>query len=91
MLDKVKLSLRVSNTAFDDEIQDLIDASKIDLGLGGVSNEALATADALIQRAIIVYARGSFGMANPDSDKYLEAYENIRMKLALSGEHNVLE
>lgn len=91
MLDKVKLALRVSNTVFDDEINDLIDAAKIDLDLGGVSNEALLEADALIQRAIIIYAKGNFGMANPDSEKYGEAFENVRMKLALSGKHNVLD
>jgi hypothetical protein len=37
MLDKVKNALRVKTAAFDDEIQDLIDACKADLRLVGVN------------------------------------------------------
>ena len=37
MLDKVKAALRVKTTAFDDEVQGLIDACKADLRLVGVN------------------------------------------------------
>lgn len=89
MLDKVKLALRVSNSAFDDEITGLIEAAKIDLRNGGVLKTD--PADALVERAIILYAKANYGMANPDSVKYDEAYHNLRQKLSLSGRHNVLE
>lgn len=89
MLDKVKLALRVSNSAFDDEITSLIEAAKIDLENGGVLK--VDPADALVERAIILYAKANYGMANPDSVKYDEAYHNLRQKLSLSGRHNVLE
>lgn len=91
MLEKVKLSLRVTNKVFDDEVQDLIDAAKLDLYAGGVSQESLASPDALVQRAIVLYAKANYGMANPDSEKYDDAYHNVRQKLSLSGKHNVLE
>lgn len=89
MLEKVKLALRVSNSAFDDEITSLIEAAKIDLQNGGVLRTD--PADALVERAIVLYAKANYGMANPDSVKYDEAYHNLRQKLSLSGKHNVLE
>lgn len=39
MLEKVRLALRITTTAFDEEIQDLIVAALADLGIAGVSNE----------------------------------------------------
>ena len=38
MLDKVKTALRVTTTAYDVEIEDYIDAAKLDLGLAGVDS-----------------------------------------------------
>lgn len=65
MLDKVKNALRVKTTAFDDEVQGLIDACKADLRLVGVNvpeekaaeGETPAAADPLITRAIILTQR----------------------------------
>ena len=50
MLTKVKLALRISTDLFDEELQDLINAGMLDLGIAGVSGEE---ADPLITRAII--------------------------------------
>lgn len=91
MLAKVKLSLRVTSDVFNDEITDLIEAAKLDLYAGGVSQDLLDTPDAWVERAIILYAKANYGMANPDSEKYDDAYHNVRQKLSLSGKHNVLE
>lgn len=92
LLEKVKLSLRVDGNAFDEEILDLIEAAKLDLEAGGVHQEAIDNPDAWVQRAIVLYAKSNFGMANPDSEKYGEAYHNVRQKISLSIEHNhVLE
>ena len=46
MLDKVKLALRITTTAFDSEINDLIAAALADLGLAGVTT--LTETDPLI-------------------------------------------
>lgn len=88
MLAKVKLSLRVSGNAFDDEINSIIEAAKLDLKGGGVFVKNEAPLDPLIERAIILYAKANFGMANPDSIKYDEAYHNLRQKLSLFGDYN---
>ena len=90
MLNKIKKDLRVNGTAFDDEIQGLIDSAKLDLGIGGVSE--IDENNALIYRAISLYCKAHFGMANPDSEKYLESYTELRTHLSLAGGYrSVLE
>lgn len=97
MLDKVKNALRVKTAAFDDEIQDLIDACKADLRLVGVNvpedtpaegKEATA-GDPLITRAIVLYAKANFGYSE-DSEKYREAYDYLKCSLSLAGDYHAL-
>ena len=85
MLSKVKQALRILNTAFDTEIQDLIDSAKADLALGGIKK--LDEADANIQRAIILYCKAEFGLENKDSDKYMKSYMYLKSRLSLSKEY----
>lgn len=61
MLAKVKLALRITTTAFDTEILDLIDAAIADLGLAGV--KIPSKADPLIVRAVTTYCKLYFGEA----------------------------
>ena len=90
MLNKVKLALRVDGTVFDEEIQDLIDACKLDLGIGGV--DAPLETDALIARAVVLYCKAHFGLDNPNSEKYLESYTSLKTSLSLAGDYrSVLE
>lgn len=93
MLQDVKLALRVSNDIFDDEINLLIESAKQDLKTGGINPDMLEekeNIDPMLKTAIITYCKASFGMANPDSEKYMESYEMQKIKLSLSGVHNVL-
>ena len=53
----VKLSLRLSTVAFDDEIAMLIDSCTLDLQGAGVSISS--TNSALITQAIVFYCKGS--------------------------------
>lgn len=97
MFDKVKNALRVKTEAFDDEIQDLIDACKADLRLVGVNvpedtpaegKEATA-GDPLITRAIVLYAKANFGYSE-DSEKYRAAYDYLKCSLSLAGDYHAL-
>ena len=64
MLDKVKNALRVKTAAFDDEIQDLIDACKADLRLVGVNVPADTPAeDSEKYRAAYDYLKCSLSLA----------------------------
>ena len=61
ILEKVKTSLRISMNTFDDELTDLIEAAKLDLGIAGVRNadleQGVTPTDALIIRAIVIYCK----------------------------------
>lgn len=84
LLSDIKLALRISNVAYDTEIQDLIDQAKADLKLCGVLETKIVDTDALIKRAIITYCKANFGLNNPDSDKLQSSYEAIRNHLSMS-------
>lgn len=77
ILDAVKLALRVSADVFDNEINDLIEAAKSDLGIVGVEN---AETDPLIKRAIITYCRLYFGEPD-DFDRMKAAYDEQKAQL----------
>lgn len=62
ILNKVKLSLRITTDDFDSEIKDLIDACLLDLGIAGVTEDD--TSNALIIRAICTYCKIHFGDVN---------------------------
>lgn len=78
MLDKVKLALRITTNAFDDELTDLISAARLDLGIAGVV--VPEEIDALVGRAIITYCRVHFG--SPDEyDRLKAAYDEQKAQL----------
>lgn len=78
MLTDVKLALRITTEAFDDELNDLISAALLDMGVAGVTNND--TADALIKRAVITYCKLHFG--EPDEyDRLKASYDEQKAQL----------
>lgn len=91
MLDKVKLALRISGTAFDEEVSDLINAAIADLRLVGIivpekEGSPASVGDPLIERAIVLYAKAEFGY-NDSAERYRAAYDYLKCALSLSGDH----
>ena len=91
MLDKVKLALRISGSAFDDEVTDLINAAIADLRLVGIivpenAGSPEATGDHLISRAIVLYAKAEFGF-NDDAERYRNAYDYLKCALSLTADY----
>lgn len=84
LLDDVKLALRISSSAFDTEVQDLIYAAKADLQLSGVDKLKILDTDPLIKRAVITYVKANFGFDNPDAERFQQAYYLLKMHLASS-------
>lgn len=92
LLDKIKKALRITSSAFDEEVEDLIAACQQDLILSGVSEgKAVDETDPLILRAITVYAKANFGFDNPDADRLQQSYTMIKIHLTLSQEYTVQE
>lgn len=81
MLDKVKMALRITTTAFDGEINDLIAAALADLGLAGVTT--LTETDPLIIRAVTTYCRLHFGQPD-DYDRMKGSYDEQKAQLMMA-------
>lgn len=81
MIEKVKLALRITATAFDSEIEDLISAALADLGIAGVEN-AVET-DPLIVRAVITYCKANFGESD-EYDRLKAAYDEQKAQLQMA-------
>ncbi len=77
----VKLALRVTTNAFDDEINGLINAALLDMGLAGITNDSLS--DALVLRAVVTYCRLNFGQ--PDDYERLKAsYDEQKAQMGMA-------
>lgn len=79
MLEKVKLALRIKTDAYDDELTDLIDAAKLDLGVAGVVLPE--EIDALVGKAVITYCKMSFGLPE-DYDRLKRSYDEQKAQLS---------
>lgn len=84
MLEDVKRGLRITNTAYDQEVLDLIEAAKADLLIPDIDPLKIVDTEPLIKRAIILYCKANFGLDNKDSEKYQAAYNNLTERLSLS-------
>ena len=84
ILEKVKLALRITTDDFDEEIQDLIDACLLDLGIAGVTEDD--TTDSLIIRAIITFCKLNFGDANgvEMTDRLKASYDEQKAQLSMA-------
>ena len=79
MLTIVKLALRIKTDAYDSELNDLIDAAKLDLGVAGV--EVPSVLDAIVKTAITTYVKCHFG--EPDEyDRLKASYDEQKAQLA---------
>ena len=78
MLAKVKLALRITTNAFDSELNDLIAAAQLDLGVAGVVLPS--ELDVLVGQAIITYVKMHFGQ--PDEyDRLKASYDEQKAQL----------
>lgn len=60
LLDKAKLTLRITTNAFDEEIADILQAGYMDLKTRGILVDDKSD-DPLVTRAILTYCRLQFG------------------------------
>ena len=82
MLARVKLALRITTNAFDNEITGLISAALMDLGLVGIEDDLLVTGttDELIITAVITYVKLHFGEPS-DLDRLKKSYDEQKAQL----------
>lgn len=80
-LTAVKMALRVTTNAYDSELNTLINAALLDMGIAGVTNDD--DTDALVLRAIVTYCRLNFGKPD-DYDRLKASYDEQKAQLSMS-------
>lgn len=92
MLDRVKLALRITTNAFDDELTGLIRAALADLGLVGIARNLLVygTDDELIITAVITYVKIHFGEPS-DPDRLKKSYDEQKAQLITASGYGLME
>lgn len=81
MLDVVKMALRVTTTAYDDELNSLIISAQRDLGVAGVE---YPTSDELISTAVVTYCKMHFGKPTDTEYRNLKAsYDEQKAQLSM--------
>lgn len=97
LLDKVKVACRVTATAYDDELTDLISAGLADIGIPDINASLLENPDdlkPLIQRAVITYCKMNFGYAMLTEDQYdrLKAsYDEQKAQMLMNSDYTTWE
>lgn len=87
LLDDVKLALRVTTNAYDDELSDLIESAKLDLGIAGVI--VPESNDHIVNTAIKTYCKINFGTPNPANWEYLKkSYDEQKAQLSNSSAYS---
>ncbi len=81
MIERVKLALRITTYAFDQEIADLIDAALRDLGIAGVTNDDIT--DPLIIQAVVTYCKCHFGQPD-DYDRLKASYDEQKAQMSMA-------
>ena len=90
MLEKVKGALRITSNVFDNELNDLIDSARLDLGIAGVVVPITTDTDTdkIINQAIITYCKMNFG-APVDYDRLKKSYDEQKAQLSMSTGYTV--
>ncbi len=82
MLELVKMALRISTNAFDNELNMLIQAAFLDLTTAGVDLFTAATSDDLVKMAVCTYCKLNFGIPD-DADRLQKAYDMQKAQLSM--------
>lgn len=80
MLEKVKIALRITTTAYDTELTSLINAALKDMGIAGVNSFESTTTDQLIITAVTTYVKMNFGTVS-DYDRLKASYDEQKAQL----------
>ena len=78
------MALRITTTAYNTELTNLISAARQDLGIAGV--EVPQTLDDICLRAVITYCKMNFGLPD-DYDKLKKSYDEQKAQLSTHTGH----
>lgn len=91
LIDKVKVACRVTTTAYDEELNDLICAGIRDIGITDVRDDLLENVNQLpplVQRAVISYCKMNFGYLSVEQyEKFKASYDEQKSQLLMSSNY----
>lgn len=85
MLDKVRQALRITHNKLDSELQDVIDACKLDLTIAGVKK--IDENDPLIQQAVKTYCKAEYEQDVNKANRLTQAYVSLKIAMCLCGDY----
>ena len=91
LLDDVKVACRVTSTAFDIELTDLISSAFADMGITDIDPELLTDTDTapLIKMAVLTYCKMNFGTVEGTIyDRLKSSYDEQKSQLLMSSSYN---
>lgn len=83
LLEKSRLALKYTTEDFDEEIEDMVDACLLDLGIAGIDTEDV---DALITRAVVTFVCANMGSPS-NYDKLKASYDEQKAQLQMSSDY----
>lgn len=83
IIEKIKLSMRISDDDFNEDIEELAKAALADLGIAGVDGERALITDSLVFRAVVTYCRLHFGTPD-DYDRLKASYDEQKGQLQIA-------
>lgn len=90
MLEKVKLALRISHTALDEDILGTITVAQNELIRAGVdSSKAMDETDSLIVQAIKTFCQGIYDANDKVREAYMESFKYQMDNLRKSSDYKV--
>ena len=81
LIEKAKLAARIETTAFDTEINSLLDSAMLDMGLAGVV--VPASLDALVEQAAMTYVVMNFRQGD-GYDRLKKSYDEQKAQLSMA-------
>ena len=94
LLDKVKVACRVTTTAYDDELTDLIHAALADMNITDINawllDKCQSELQPLVQRAVITYCKMNFGFSALTEalyDRLKASYDEQKAQMLMNSEY----
>jgi hypothetical protein len=90
LIDDVKQACRVTSSAYDSELADLVEAALADMGITDIAPEFLAEASIppLVKRAVLTYCKMNFGVVDDGYyDRLKASYDEQKSQLIMSRQY----
>lgn len=86
MLEQIKMALRITTDAYDAELNNLIAAAAIDLGIAGVNEERESVNDPIIICAVTTFCKIRFenGLSADEYDRLKASYDEQKAQLSMA-------